>query len=393
SYALDGDQPWCRSERTRSSRSVSSVVTAPPSPVVTILRGWKEKHATRPRLPQGLPPRDAPSAPAASSSTGRSGSSSRRAGLPNRCTARTAFVRAVTRRAASPGSMFIVTGSTSTSTGFAPTSATTFAVAGKVYAGTSTSSPSPMPSASTATWSAAVPDETAAACVVPAAAASSSSSSRTFGPIVSWPVSRTAAISASSSSPTSGQAKRTWRINRHVLLLVGVASERLRGRQLPASVPRDCPLEALVEVDLRLEAEELPRLADVRAADLDVGVVERLEDDVARAAGEPLDPLRELDDRDDRAVVADVEALADRLRALEAEQHRLHHVVDVAPRADLRAVAVDRQVAAGEGRLDEGADGAAADLAGPVHVEGPHGHRRQVELVVVRVRQVLAREL
>ena len=51
----------------------------------------------------------------------------------------------VTRRAASSGSMFIVTGSTSTSTGRAPTSATTFAVDGNVYAGTSTSSPGPMP--------------------------------------------------------------------------------------------------------------------------------------------------------------------------------------------------------------------------------------------------------
>ena len=43
--------------------------------------------------------------------------------------------------ATAAGSRFIVTGSTSTSTGTRPASATTFAVAGKVYAGTSTSSP------------------------------------------------------------------------------------------------------------------------------------------------------------------------------------------------------------------------------------------------------------
>ena len=75
--------------------------------------------------------------------------------------------------------------------------------------------------------------------------------------------------------------------------------------------------------------------------------------------------------------VADVEALADRVRVLEREQRALDHVVDVAPGADLRAVAVDRQVAARERGLDEGADRAAADLARPVDVERPHRRRRQ----------------
>ena len=64
----------------------------------------------------------------------------RRAGRRDARRARPSSAR-VTRRAASAGSMFIVTGSTSTSTGVAPASATTFAVAGNVYAGTSTSSP------------------------------------------------------------------------------------------------------------------------------------------------------------------------------------------------------------------------------------------------------------
>ncbi len=72
---------------------------------------------------------------------------------------------------------------------------------------------------------------------------------------------------------------------------------------------------------------------------------------------------------------------------------RLDHVVDVAPGADLRAVAVDRQVAAGERRLDERADRAAADLARAVDVERAHGDGRQAELVVVGVRHVLAGEL
>ena len=76
-----------------------------------------------------------------------------------------------------------------------------------------------------------------------------------------------------------------------------------------------------------------------------------------------------------------------------AEQQPLDHVVDVAPGADLRAVAVDRQVAAGERRLDERADRAAADLPRPVDVERPHRDGRQAELAVVGVRHVLAREL
>ena len=43
-------------------------------------------------------------------------------------------------------------------------------------------------------------------------------------------------------------------------------------------------VEALVELDLRLEAEQLARLLDVRDPQLDVGVVERLEDDLAGGA-------------------------------------------------------------------------------------------------------------
>ena len=78
----------------------------------------------------------------------------------------------------------MVAGSTSTSTGRAPASATTFAVAGNVYAGTITSSPGPIPSASTARWSAAVPEETATAWGTSQARASSASNSATFGPIV-----------------------------------------------------------------------------------------------------------------------------------------------------------------------------------------------------------------
>ena len=94
-------------------------------------------------------------------------------------------------------------------------------------------------------------------------------------------------------------------------------ARRMRGSVLLA-VPRDRPLEAVVELDLRLEAEHLARLLDVRDPQLDVGVVERLEDDLDLGAGEPLDPLGEVVDRDRRARVADVERLPDGVRALEA---------------------------------------------------------------------------
>ena len=53
----------------------------------------------------------------------------------------------------------------------------------------------------------------------------------------------------------------------------------------------------------------------------------------------------------------------------------------------------DRQVAAGERRLDERADRAAADLARAEDVERVHRDGRQLQLVVVGVRHVLAGEL
>src|SRR3954451_15841978 len=107
------------------------------------------------------------------------------------------------------------------------------------------------------------------------------------------------------------------------------------------AIPRDRLPEALVEIDLRLEAEHLARLRDVRDPQLDVRVVERLEHELPGAARQPLDALSEVDDRHRRARVADVERVADRLLEVEAEQDSLDHVVDVAPRTDLRAVAMD----------------------------------------------------
>src|ERR671937_544698 len=136
---------------------------------------------------------------------------------------------------------------------------------------------------------------------------------------------------------------------------------RSRKRRLALAVPRDGAGKPVVEVDLRLEPEEPARLVDVRDADLHVGVVKGLEDELARRAGQPLHPRGQVEDRHRRARVADVEGLPHGPGVLEAEQERVDHVVDVAPRADLRAVAVDDEVGAREGRLDERANGAAGD--------------------------------
>jgi hypothetical protein len=85
------------------------VVTIPPSPVVTDLRGWNEKAAASPRPPAGTPWYEAPAAQAASSIIATpAGTDDRIASMsaqrPNRWTAITALVRSVTFRATSAGS-------------------------------------------------------------------------------------------------------------------------------------------------------------------------------------------------------------------------------------------------------------------------------------------------
>src|SRR5262249_60322647 len=74
-------------------------------------------------------------------------------------------------------------------------------------------------------------------------------------------------------------------------------------------------------------------------------------------------------------------------------RQRLGQVVDVAPGPDLRAVSVDGQVPAREGRLDERADRAAPDLPWAEDVERPDGDDGDPALLAVGVRHVLAREL
>jgi hypothetical protein len=87
---------------------------------------------------------------------------------------------------------------------------TAAAVAAKVYDGTMTSSPSPIPSARYARCSAAVHDDTASACLTPKCAANFSSSSAIRGPMVSQPERRVSVTAAMSSSEISRSNSGIW---------------------------------------------------------------------------------------------------------------------------------------------------------------------------------------
>ena len=84
----------------RGGQLLVVVVTAPPSPVVTILRGWNERQPIVPSPPHGIRAsgrrarRRRPRA--AASPAGPRLERLQSSGRPKRCTARTAFVRGVT---------------------------------------------------------------------------------------------------------------------------------------------------------------------------------------------------------------------------------------------------------------------------------------------------------
>ena len=104
-------------------------------------------------------------------------------------------------------SRFRVRGSTSTSTGLAPTCSMTWAVEQKVIGVVKTRWPGPTPPATRARCSAAVPELSARAAAPPVTAANSSSNRCARGPVVSQPDRRTSTTSAISSSPMNGSAK------------------------------------------------------------------------------------------------------------------------------------------------------------------------------------------
>src|SRR5581483_5037797 len=98
------------------------------------------------------------------------------------------------------------------------------------------------------------------------------------------------------------------------------------------------PPQTLLELDLRLPAEDLLRAGDVRLAHLRVVHRQRLEDDLARRPRHLQHGLRKLEDRE-LARVAEVDRQV--LAALREQHEPAYEVVDVAEAARLRAAAVD----------------------------------------------------
>ncbi len=118
-----------------------------------------------------------------------------------------ARVAGVIAASAASRSINPVPGTESTSTGVAPACSTALAEATKVIAGTSTSSPGPIPSTSIARNSAAVHDETQRQWGTPIYSASIASNRCTFGPVPTHPERSESTTSAISSSPITGLPK------------------------------------------------------------------------------------------------------------------------------------------------------------------------------------------
>ena len=111
---------------TRRASSGSSVVTAPPSPVVTVFTGWKLNVVMSAMDPTARSRLLVPTAWAASSMKTRPDSSqiartaSWSTGTPPKSTATTALVLPVTFSRIDSGETFQVSGSISANTGVAP---------------------------------------------------------------------------------------------------------------------------------------------------------------------------------------------------------------------------------------------------------------------------------
>ncbi len=189
----------------------------PPSPVLTTLRGWKEKQATSPctrpifcHWPSTWS--SLPMAHAASSMTGRpclrpiAAIASMSHGMPIWWTHRMARVFAVIAPSMSAGSMLKVRGSTSMNTGVAPQYRTLLAVAMYEWLTVTTSSPSFTPATLNARWRAVVQLETAQACGASTYSANSRSKAATSGPCVIQPLRMTRRAASASASPMRGLA-------------------------------------------------------------------------------------------------------------------------------------------------------------------------------------------
>ena len=288
-----------RSPRSRSAAASSSVVIAPPSPVVMLFLGWKLKQVKSANVPTFCPPTVAPSDGAASSTTfspspcARSMIAGRSAASPIWSTGMIAFVFGVIAASISSGVVLYVFGSMSTKTGLAPACRIAFAEAMNVNDGQITSSPGPTPAATSARCSAVVQFETTIAWRAPVYAASASSNSCTRRPWVSQPERTASAAAAASSSPTTGFVigMRTGRVVPAVIGGLHSGKRRQRARACDGGSVRACqqvmvPLreqpQAARQHRPRLEPDHLPRL-------LRAGLPPRDVDDVAGRRVDRLD--------------------------------------------------------------------------------------------------------
>src|SRR6187200_3193053 len=161
----------------------------------------------------------------------------------------------------------------------------------------------------------------------------------------------------------------------------------LRTRRVSLERPQSAA-QPLVQLDLRLPAEDLARARDVRLAHLRVVDRQRLVEDLARRAGRREDRLRELEDRV-LARVADVHRQV--LAGLGEQGEAANQVVDVTEAARLGAVPVDGERLLGERLAQEVRD--RAPVVRPhlraVGVEDPHDRGVDALLAVIGHRQRL----
>ena len=262
-----GSMPWCRSRRTAAASPSSSVVTAPPSPVVTILRGWKERQPIAPEPPARHP------LPARAERPGRvlEQVDLRRDGLLQR--------RPVER---SPEEVHGQHRLRSRRHGLVRVLEVEVERRrvdvdehGRRAREPRRRSPSP------GTCTRARSPRRRARCRARARRGGAPQSRSRRPPRAHAACCRHELLELRDLRPHR-QRPRLEDAAHLLELLVAERAGRLGGCGHLLAIPRDRPREALVEIDLRLEAEHLARLLDVRDPQLDVGVVERLEDDLAR---------------------------------------------------------------------------------------------------------------
>ena len=146
--------------------------------------------------------------------------------------------------------------------------------------------------------------------------------------------------------------------------------------------------QAVLQLDLRLPAEQLPGAGDVRLAHLRVVHGKRLEDDLARGAGEANDRLGELEQR---LLVRVAEVDRKMLARLGEQDDPADQVVDVTEAPRLRAVAEHRDRLPVQGLAQKRRDRAPVVRPHPaaVGVEDPHDPGVDALLAVVRHHQRL----